>query len=251
MRAVRAAVLAPMPSSLGSEVLSNRERRGAGSTAGTEASTSAAGQAAGDPLSRPPLGHRPKRPPLLRLKIISMGEPASGKSCLIKRYCEERYVAKYISTIGVDYGVKPQRFGATDARLNLWDLAGGAEYLEVRNEFYKVALAASRSLCAERVSRGHMPRPLGRRKSTASFAPAPLLPSLPAERTQDAQGALLVFDVNDRGSFGALESWLDEARRYGARSVPAVVCGNKVRRAEIFHIRWHKRHACESALLGQ
>lgn len=39
-----------------------------------------------------------------RIKIISMGSGASGKSCLIKRYCEDRFVAKYIATIGVDYG---------------------------------------------------------------------------------------------------------------------------------------------------
>jgi GTPase SAR1 family protein len=33
-----------------------------------------------------------------------MGEAGTGKSCLIKRYCEEKFVAKYISTIGVDFG---------------------------------------------------------------------------------------------------------------------------------------------------
>ena len=33
-----------------------------------------------------------------------MGEAGAGKSCLIKRYCEEKFVAKYISTIGVDFG---------------------------------------------------------------------------------------------------------------------------------------------------
>ena len=46
---------------------------------------------------------------------------------------------------------------------------------------------------------------------------------------RDAQGALLVFDVNDRPSFSALESWLDEARRYGAKGMAMVVAGNKVR----------------------
>ena len=45
--------------------------------------------------------------PPLRLKVISMGSGAAGKSCLIKRYCEDRFVSKYIATIGVDYGVKP------------------------------------------------------------------------------------------------------------------------------------------------
>jgi len=54
-----------------------------------------------------------------------------GKSCLIKRYCEEKFVQKYISTIGVDYGVKCVHLGTSDVRVNLWDLAGGDEYFEV------------------------------------------------------------------------------------------------------------------------
>lgn len=29
-----------------------------------------------------------------------------GKTCLIKRYCEERFVPRYVGTVGVDYGVK-------------------------------------------------------------------------------------------------------------------------------------------------
>ena len=56
-------------------------------------------------------------------QVISMGEGGVGKSCIIKRYCEEQvslhhsppaaahrsrpqFVTRYISTIGVDYGVK-------------------------------------------------------------------------------------------------------------------------------------------------
>lgn len=39
-------------------------------------------------------------------KIISVGNSEVGKSCLIKRYCEEKFVERYISTIGIDYGVK-------------------------------------------------------------------------------------------------------------------------------------------------
>ena len=30
------------------------------------------------------------KPNFIRLKVISMGESEVGKSCLIKRYCEER-----------------------------------------------------------------------------------------------------------------------------------------------------------------
>jgi len=74
-----------------------------------------------------------------RIKVISMGDQAVGKSCLIKRYCEDKFVQKYIPTIGVDFGVKPVRMGDFELRVNFWDLAGSDDYLEVRNEFYKDA----------------------------------------------------------------------------------------------------------------
>jgi GTPase SAR1 family protein len=55
-----------------------------------------------------------------RIKIISMGSGGSGKSCIIKRFCEERFVTKYIATIGVDYGVKPVQVDGEDVRVNFW-----------------------------------------------------------------------------------------------------------------------------------
>jgi DnaJ family protein C protein 27 len=77
--------------------------------------------------------------PLERIKIISMGTGATGKSCLIKRYCEDRFVSKYIATIGVDYGVKPVKIDGAEVRVNFWDLSGHPEFFEIRNEFYKDA----------------------------------------------------------------------------------------------------------------
>ncbi|CAK4075041.1 unnamed protein product [Aphanomyces euteiches] len=74
---------------------------------------------------------------VLRIKVISMGEGGVGKSCFIKRYCEEKFVSKYISTIGIDYGVKPVKMNGLEVRVNFWDLSGQPEFLEVRNEFYK------------------------------------------------------------------------------------------------------------------
>lgn len=72
-----------------------------------------------------------------RIKITSFGAAGCGKSCLIKRFCENRFVNKYIATIGVDYGVKPHTVDGKSCRINFWDLSGQDEFLEVRNEFYK------------------------------------------------------------------------------------------------------------------
>jgi len=83
-----------------------------------------------------------KRQQMLRVKVLSMGDAAVGKSCIIKRYCEERFVSKYISTIGIDYGVKPASVGGRDVRVNFWDMSGSEAFFEVRNEFYKDASGA-------------------------------------------------------------------------------------------------------------
>ena len=59
---------------------------------------------------------------LRRVKVITLGSNASGKSCLIKRFCEERFVSKYIPTIGVDYGVKAVKVRDSLIRVNFWVL---------------------------------------------------------------------------------------------------------------------------------
>jgi DnaJ family protein C protein 27 len=76
-------------------------------------------------------------PELVRIKVTTMGDGGVGKSCLIKRYCEERFVSKYITTVGVDYGVKTVDVGGLEVRVNFWDLSGQPEFFDVRNEFYK------------------------------------------------------------------------------------------------------------------
>jgi DnaJ homolog subfamily C member 27 len=123
-----------------------------------------------------------------RIKVLSVGSAGSGKSCLIKRYCEERFVPKYIATIGVDYGVKPIKLDHIgEFRVNFWDLSGHPDFFEVRNEFYK-----------------------------------------------DTQGCLLVYDVTSRESFEQCESWLVEAKKYGANpnEIPIALCANKVDRTK-------------------
>ena len=74
---------------------------------------------------------------LLRLKIISLGNVGVGKSCLIKRYCEKRFVSKYMATIGIDYGVTRLRIRNYDIRMNIFDFSGHPLFYEVRNEFYR------------------------------------------------------------------------------------------------------------------
>jgi DnaJ family protein C protein 27 len=76
-----------------------------------------------------------------RLKILSVGSSTVGKSCLIKRYCEKKFLPKYISTIGVDFGVRSvQLSGSSDQhselKINFFDLSGSNEFYSIRQDFY-------------------------------------------------------------------------------------------------------------------
>ncbi|XP_035989755.1 dnaJ homolog subfamily C member 27 isoform X2 [Fundulus heteroclitus] len=70
----------------------------------------------------------------LRVKVISLG---NAESCIIKRYCEKRFVPKYLATIGIDYGVTKVQVRDREIKVNIFDMAGHPFFYEVRNEFYK------------------------------------------------------------------------------------------------------------------
>lgn len=57
-----------------------------------------------------------------------------------------QFVSKYISTIGIDYGVKPVTVNGESVRINFWDLSGHPDFFEIRNEFYKDSQGVSGTL---------------------------------------------------------------------------------------------------------
>lgn len=60
----------------------------------------------------------------LKVKIISLGNSETGKSCIIKRYCEKRFVQKYLQTIGIDYGVTKVNIKDRELKVNIFDMSG-------------------------------------------------------------------------------------------------------------------------------
>ena len=73
---------------------------------------------------------------VVSFKILSVGNPEVGKSCLIKRYWEGRFVKRYITTIGIDYGVKKMTLDGAQISVNFFDLSGNDDYKLIREEFY-------------------------------------------------------------------------------------------------------------------
>jgi len=82
-------------------------------------------------------GDRQGKP--LRIRIVIAGAEGVGKSCIIKRYCEKRFVAKYLPTIGIDYGATRIFVDKREVSVHIFDTSGLQLFKEVRNEFYREA----------------------------------------------------------------------------------------------------------------
>jgi len=75
-----------------------------------------------------------------RVKLISLGDAGAGKSAIIKRHCEHRFVSRYVMTIGIDYGVikiankNPSEKSVT---VSIFDVGGHEAFQLVRSQFYE------------------------------------------------------------------------------------------------------------------
>ena len=78
-------------------------------------------------------------------KVIVIGEVATGKSALIKRYVHNFFGSKanYRATLGVDFQLKILKFNQDlDVRLQLWDIAGQERFSSMTRAYYKGAVGA-------------------------------------------------------------------------------------------------------------
>ena len=71
-------------------------------------------------------------------KLVIIGDAATGKSSLLRRYCENAFADKYVCTVGVDFHIKilkmkDQRL----VKLQIWDTAGQEKYNSLQGLFYR------------------------------------------------------------------------------------------------------------------
>ncbi|HYS99515.1 MAG TPA: Rab family GTPase [Thermoplasmata archaeon] len=124
---------------------------------------------------------------VLKAKICMIGEAAVGKTSLIRRYVEDAFEDRYISTLGSKVSLK--RIWLTpksdpgkqlEVQLSIWDLIGERSYLE----------------------------------------------SLHQEYLRGSQGIIAVCDVTRYSSFEALDQWIPAALRISGE-VPIAIIVNK------------------------
>jgi small GTP-binding protein len=76
-------------------------------------------------------------------KVVVVGDGAVGKSSLIRRYCEGKFDASRVATIGVDFYTQRVSLPTGTVKLSIWDMAGQDRFQVVRTGFYRGSLAAA------------------------------------------------------------------------------------------------------------
>eukprot|EP00299_Pterocystis_sp_00344_P007538 c2488_g1_i1.p1 GENE.c2488_g1_i1~~c2488_g1_i1.p1 ORF type:complete len:363 (+),score=90.02 c2488_g1_i1:161-1090(+) len=75
------------------------------------------------------------------IKILLIGSSGVGKSCLMMRFCFNEFSSDFMTTIGVDFGLKTINVDGKTCRVQLWDTAGQERFRGVAASYYHGAHA--------------------------------------------------------------------------------------------------------------
>ncbi len=74
------------------------------------------------------------------LKIIVIGEPAVGKTSLVKKFISGQFSKDYRSSIGTNIFTKELKLEKNiDIKIQLWDIAGQERWISMRPSYYSGA----------------------------------------------------------------------------------------------------------------
>lgn len=73
-----------------------------------------------------------------KLKIIIIGEPAVGKTSLVKKFVSGQFANDYRASIGTNiFTTKINLNSGIKINLNIWDIAGQERWIAMRSIYYK------------------------------------------------------------------------------------------------------------------
>ena len=71
-----------------------------------------------------------------KFKITVVGDPAVGKTTLVKKYTTGSFQKDYISTLGAQFSNYEEKIEGNQVKLFIWDIAGQETFEVMRRKFY-------------------------------------------------------------------------------------------------------------------
>lgn len=78
----------------------------------------------------------------LLIKILTIGDSAVGKTCLLMRYASDTFSPTFITTIGIDFKVKYADVDGRRIKMQLWDTAGQERFRAITSSYFRGAQGA-------------------------------------------------------------------------------------------------------------
>ncbi|XP_032816014.2 EF-hand calcium-binding domain-containing protein 4B-like isoform X2 [Petromyzon marinus] len=72
-------------------------------------------------------------------KVVLVGNSGVGKSCFIRRFCDNEFNSDTTSTIGVDYDVKTLSVEGAKVALQFWDTGGQERFRSITKQYFRKA----------------------------------------------------------------------------------------------------------------
>ena len=72
-------------------------------------------------------------------KILTIGESGVGKTCILRRFVEDKFLKNHLATIGIDFKTKTLNINNKEIKLKIWDTAGQERFRNITTQYYKGA----------------------------------------------------------------------------------------------------------------
>ena len=72
-------------------------------------------------------------------KILTIGESGVGKTCILRRFVENKFLKNHLATIGIDFKTKNLNIDNKEIKLKIWDTAGQERFRNITTQYYKGA----------------------------------------------------------------------------------------------------------------
>lgn len=78
----------------------------------------------------------------LTFKVLLLGDRATGKTSVVRRFVHEKFAKEYLETIGMEPYTQYATIDGTEVSFSVWDIAARENFKPLRNFFYKGAKGA-------------------------------------------------------------------------------------------------------------
>lgn len=74
-----------------------------------------------------------------KCQLMIMGDSMVGKTSLLYRYQENKFMTNYLATVGIDFFTKEEIFNEKKVRIKIWDTAGQERFKSLTQAFSRNA----------------------------------------------------------------------------------------------------------------